>query len=81
MPECFPDELWNRHNDQETESLRAVSDRGAADGMSAYAADGDMQLQQVLMLSRHNLRAPLANNGSVLEQATKKLAAVGCARR
>ncbi|KTS33297.1 glucose-1-phosphatase [Pantoea dispersa] len=41
-------------------------------GMSAYAADGDMQLQQVLMLSRHNLRAPLANNGSVLEQATKK---------
>lgn len=41
-------------------------------GMSAYAADGDMQLQQVLMLSRHNLRAPLANNGSVLEQSTKK---------
>lgn len=41
-------------------------------GMSAYAADGDMQLQQVLMLSRHNLRAPLATNGSVLEQATKK---------
>lgn len=25
------------------------------------------QLQQVLMMSRHNLRAPLANNGSVLE--------------
>jgi len=41
-------------------------------GMTAYAADGDMQLQQVLMLSRHNLRAPLANNGSVLEQSTKK---------
>jgi len=41
-------------------------------GMSAYAAEGDMQLQQVLMLSRHNLRAPLANNGSVLEQSTKK---------
>ena len=41
-------------------------------GMSAYAADGNMQLQQVLMLSRHNLRAPLANNGSVLEQSTKK---------
>ncbi|QDY41571.1 bifunctional glucose-1-phosphatase/inositol phosphatase [Candidatus Pantoea soli] len=41
-------------------------------GMSAYAADGDMQLQQVLMLSRHNLRAPLATNGSVLEQSTKK---------
>ncbi|MCO5651773.1 hypothetical protein M6C29_25190, partial [Escherichia coli] len=28
------------------------------------------QLQQVLMMSRHNLRAPLANNGSVLEQST-----------
>nr|UNS24225.1 histidine-type phosphatase [Escherichia coli] len=28
------------------------------------------QLQQVLMKSRHNLRAPLANNGSVLEQST-----------
>jgi glucose-1-phosphatase len=38
----------------------------------AFAADGDMQLQQVLMVSRHNLRAPLADNGSVLEQSTKK---------
>ncbi|QST26754.1 bifunctional glucose-1-phosphatase/inositol phosphatase [Escherichia albertii] len=28
------------------------------------------QLQQILMMSRHNLRAPLANNGSVLEQST-----------
>ena len=28
------------------------------------------QLQQVLIMSRHNLRAPLANNGSVLEQST-----------
>lgn len=41
-------------------------------GMAAQAADGDMQLQQVLMFSRHNLRAPLADNGSVLEQSTKK---------
>ncbi|MGK3140894.1 bifunctional glucose-1-phosphatase/inositol phosphatase [Pantoea sp. C2G6] len=41
-------------------------------GTVAFAADGNMQLQQVLMLSRHNLRAPLADNGSVLEQATKK---------
>lgn len=41
-------------------------------GMTAHAADGDMQLQQVLMFSRHNLRAPLADNGSVLEQSTKK---------
>lgn len=28
------------------------------------------QLQQVLVMSRHNLRAPLATNGSVLEQST-----------
>ncbi|MBP2170670.1 glucose-1-phosphatase [Erwinia toletana] len=41
-------------------------------GFSAIAADGDLQLQQVLMMSRHNLRAPLADNGSVLEQSTKK---------
>jgi len=41
-------------------------------GTVAFAAEGDMQLQQVLMLSRHNLRAPLADNGSVLEQSTKK---------
>ncbi|MGS9097308.1 bifunctional glucose-1-phosphatase/inositol phosphatase, partial [Salmonella enterica subsp. enterica serovar Infantis] len=31
--------------------------------------EGD-QLQHVLMMSRHNLRAPLANNGSVLAQST-----------
>jgi len=41
-------------------------------GMTAQAAESDMQLQQVLMFSRHNLRAPLADNGSVLEQSTKK---------
>ncbi|WP_437888419.1 bifunctional glucose-1-phosphatase/inositol phosphatase [Phytobacter sp. V91] len=31
------------------------------------------QLEQVLIMSRHNLRAPLANNGSVLEQSTPRL--------
>ncbi|RWR01976.1 glucose-1-phosphatase [[Pantoea] beijingensis] len=41
-------------------------------GFSALAADGDLQLQQVLIMSRHNLRAPLADNGSVLQQSTKK---------
>lgn len=41
-------------------------------GTLAQAADNDMQLQQVLMFSRHNLRAPLADNGSVLAQSTKK---------
>ncbi len=36
------------------------------------AAPEGIQLQQVLIMSRHNLRAPLANNGSVLEQSTAK---------
>lgn len=36
----------------------------------AQTAPEGYQLQQVLMMSRHNLRAPLANNGSVLEQST-----------
>ena len=36
----------------------------------AQAVPEGYQLQQVLMMSRHNLRAPLANNGSVLEQST-----------
>ncbi|OMP97083.1 bifunctional glucose-1-phosphatase/inositol phosphatase [Raoultella terrigena] len=36
------------------------------------AAPQGYQLQQVLIMSRHNLRAPLANNGSVLEQSTPK---------
>jgi glucose-1-phosphatase len=40
--------------------------------LAAQAAEGDLQLQQVLLFSRHNLRAPLADNGSVLAQATKK---------
>ncbi|WP_347253141.1 bifunctional glucose-1-phosphatase/inositol phosphatase [Leminorella grimontii] len=37
---------------------------------SAAAAPEGYQLEQVLMMSRHNLRAPLANSGSVLEQST-----------
>ncbi|OAT34329.1 glucose-1-phosphatase [Buttiauxella brennerae ATCC 51605] len=36
----------------------------------ADTAPQGYQLQQVLLMSRHNLRAPLANNGSVLEQST-----------
>ncbi|MHA7847489.1 bifunctional glucose-1-phosphatase/inositol phosphatase [Serratia sp. D1N4] len=39
---------------------------------SAIAETQDYQLQQVLVMSRHNLRAPLANNGSVLAQSTPK---------
>ncbi|MDT3249646.1 bifunctional glucose-1-phosphatase/inositol phosphatase [Serratia sp. root2] len=39
---------------------------------NALAETNDYQLEQVLMMSRHNLRAPLANNGSVLAQSTPK---------
>ena len=39
-------------------------------GVQAQSAPEGYQLQQVLIMSRHNLRAPLANNGSVLEQST-----------
>lgn len=38
--------------------------------VQAETAPEGYQLQQVLIMSRHNLRAPLANNGSVLEQST-----------
>lgn len=41
--------------------------------LAAQPMDDNLRLQQVLMLSRHNLRAPLADNGSVLEQSTRKL--------
>lgn len=53
-------------------SLCALAVCTALSGVPAWAADGDYQLEQVLMMSRHNLRAPLADNGSVLAQATKK---------
>lgn len=41
-------------------------------GVQAQTAPEGYQLQQVLIMSRHNLRAPLGNNGSVLEQSTPK---------
>ncbi|CAI1543538.1 bifunctional glucose-1-phosphatase/inositol phosphatase [Serratia liquefaciens] len=40
---------------------------------TALAETNDYQLDQVLVMSRHNLRAPLANNGSVLAQSTPKV--------
>ena len=40
-----------------------------ASNAQAQTVPEGYQLQQVLMMSRHNLRAPLANNGSVLEQS------------
>ena len=53
-------------------SLCALAVCSAFFGGVAVAAENDYQLEQILMLSRHNLRAPLADNGSVLVQATKK---------
>lgn len=44
------------------------------------AAPEGYQLQQVLIMSRHNLRAPLANNGSVLEQSTARPGRSGMCR-
>ena len=43
-----------------------------ASNAQAQTVPEGYQLQQVLMMSRHNLRAPLANNGSVLEQSDRK---------
>src|SRR5947209_1760575 len=37
---------------------------------NGQAAPEGYQLEQVLLMSRHNLRAPIADNGSVLEQST-----------
>ncbi|MBQ8970428.1 MAG: hypothetical protein IJ073_03845, partial [Lachnospiraceae bacterium] len=34
------------------------------------SADGDYTLEQVVVLSRHNLRAPLSSNGSVPQELT-----------
>lgn len=45
---------------------------GVSAGAQAQTAPEGYQLQQVLIMSRHNLRAPLANNGSVLEQSTPR---------
>lgn len=53
-------------------SLCALAVCSALTSLSAFAADDNYQLEQVLMMSRHNLRAPLADNGSVLAQSTKK---------
>jgi len=43
---------------------------GLSCGVQAQTAPDGYQMEQVLIMSRHNLRAPLANNGSVLEQST-----------
>ncbi|VDZ61041.1 Glucose-1-phosphatase precursor [Serratia odorifera] len=49
---------------------------------SALAETEGYQLEQVLVMSRHNLRAPLANNGKRTgERHAAGLASVGYARR
>ncbi|UXY09328.1 bifunctional glucose-1-phosphatase/inositol phosphatase [Kosakonia sp. ML.JS2a] len=50
--------------------LTAIAAVMATPGVMAQTTPQGYQLQQVLIMSRHNLRAPLANNGSVLEQST-----------
>ncbi|WP_039056297.1 bifunctional glucose-1-phosphatase/inositol phosphatase [Enterobacter sp. Bisph1] len=50
--------------------LRALAIATALPAAMAQTVPQGYQLQQVLIMSRHNLRAPLANNGSVLEQST-----------
>lgn len=56
-------------NKKTVASLLALTCLAPGIGKAADAPEG-YQLQQVLLMSRHNLRAPLANNGSVLEQST-----------
>ena len=51
-------------------AIAVASTVSMTSGVQAQTAPDGYQLQQVLIMSRHNLRAPLANNGSVLEQST-----------
>ncbi|MFW0974794.1 bifunctional glucose-1-phosphatase/inositol phosphatase [Leclercia pneumoniae] len=51
-------------------AIAVASSVALSSGVQAQTAPEGYQLQQVLIMSRHNLRAPLANNGSVLEQST-----------
>ena len=42
----------------------------AADALDFFDPAGDYRLEQVVVLSRHNIRAPLSTNGSALAKAT-----------
>ena len=48
-------------------ALAVAGSISATFGVQAQETPEGYQLEQVLIMSRHNLRAPLANNGSVLE--------------
>ncbi|MBO7675235.1 MAG: histidine-type phosphatase [Atopobiaceae bacterium] len=54
------------------ESADAAEADGTAEqaGVEYYDPNGDYKLKQVVVLSRHNIRAPLSTNGSALDLAT-----------
>ena len=57
----------------ETSASSASSDaetKEAAAALDFYKPSGDYKLEQVVVLSRHNIRAPLSTTGSALDQAT-----------
>ena len=56
------EEVTEAHDGDETEAQTA--------GLDFYDPSGDYKLQQVTILSRHNIRAPLSATGSALDQAT-----------
>ncbi|MER2235212.1 MAG: histidine-type phosphatase, partial [Candidatus Limivicinus sp.] len=59
-----------RDGQTDLQTAEAVSETGSAEeDAAADAADG-YTLEQVVILSRHNLRAPLSSNGSVPEELT-----------
>lgn len=53
----------------------AIQPVAAAPGALAGRPVGDEQLQQVVLLSRHNLRAPLVSSGALAEAAADRWAA------
>ena len=60
---------------QEQTTVAAKTDEGTSEGtetttLDFYKPGDDYKLQQVVVLSRHNIRAPLSTNGSALDKAT-----------
>ena len=60
-------ETASASNDQQKEEEAAPSEVAS---LEFYDPKGDYDLQQVVVLSRHNIRAPLSNNGSALAEAS-----------
>lgn len=63
-------------SDSTSEADDATGEEAAAEGdatqagLEFYDPNGDYTLKQVVVLSRHNIRAPLSTNGSALDLAT-----------